>query len=86
MILSQGASAPSEGFSLSPLSTDRPMLDLSHLPVVNDPNVPAWQARVRIIEKILPRLSGDAEDRLKRERRTLLRRIHDVPMSVQLPL
>lgn len=62
------------------------MLDLSHLPVVNDPNVPAWQARVRVIEKILPRLSGDAEDRLKRERRTLLRRIHDVPMSVQLPL
>jgi hypothetical protein len=62
------------------------MLDLSHLPVVNDPNVPAWQARVRIIEKILPRLSGDAADRLLQERRTLLRRIHDVPMMVQLPL
>jgi hypothetical protein len=53
---------------------------------VADPNLPQWQARVRIIEKILPRLSGDAADRLLRERRTLLRRIHDVPMMVQLPL
>jgi len=62
------------------------MLDLSHLSVVNDPNVPAWQARVRIIEKLLPRLSGDAADRLLRERRTLLRRIHGVELAVQLPL
>lgn len=64
------------------------MLDLSNLPVINDPNVPAWQARVRIIEKILPRLTGDAEatDRLLRERRTLLRRIHGVELGVQLPL
>lgn len=62
------------------------MLDLSTFPVVNDPNVPAWQARVRIIEKILPRLSGESHDRLSMERRTLLRRIHDIPMQAQLPL
>lgn len=62
------------------------MLDLSHLPVVDDPNVPAWQARVRIIEKHLPRLSGDAADRLLRERRTLLRRIHGIELGIQLPL
>ena len=61
------------------------MIDLSHLSVVNDPNVPQWQARVRIIEKHLPRLSGEAADRLIRERTALLRRIHDIPLGVQLP-
>ena len=69
-----------------PPSKAKPMLDLSHLPVVDDPNLPAWQARVRIIEKILPRLSGEPRDRLLQERRTLLRRIHDIPMAIQLPV
>lgn len=63
------------------------MIDLSHLPVVDDPNLPQWQARVRIIEKHLPRLAhgSDAADRLERERRTLLRRIHGLPMGILLP-
>ena len=61
------------------------MIDLSRFPVVNDPNVPQWQARVRIIEKHLPRLSGEAADRLIRERTALLRRIHNIPLGIQLP-
>jgi hypothetical protein len=62
------------------------MLDLSNLPTVDHPDLPKWQARVAIIERLLPRLSGDSADRLLQERRTLLRRIHDVPMMVQLSL
>ena len=62
------------------------MLNLSHLPVVDHPDLPQWQKRVATIERLLPRLAGDAADKLLRERRTLLRLIHDVPMLVQLPL
>ena len=62
------------------------MLNLSHLPVVDHPDLLLWQKRVATIERLLPRLAGDAADKLLRERRTLLRLIHDVPMLVQLPL
>lgn len=62
------------------------MIDLAHLPVVADPNVPSWQARVRVIEKHLPKLTGEAHDRLARERRTLLRRIHGVELFTAFPL
>jgi hypothetical protein len=61
------------------------MIDPSNFPVINDPNVPQWQARVRVIEKHLPRLSGEAADRLIRERAALLRRIHNIPLGIQLP-
>ena len=62
------------------------MLDLSNLSVVNDPHLPQWQARVRIIEKHLPRFApgSTAADRLERERRTLLRLIHGLPMGMLL--
>ena len=62
------------------------MLDLSNLSTVDHPDLPKWQSRVATIERLLPRLSGDSADGLLRERRTLLRLIHDVPMWVQLPL
>ena len=77
----------SEGLTLSPPHLARAMIDLSRLPVVDDPNLPQWQARVRIIEKHLPRLAhgSDAADRLERERRTLLRLIHNLPMGMLLP-
>jgi hypothetical protein len=63
------------------------MLNLSNLPTINDPNLPQWQARVRIIEKHLPRLApgSAAADRLERERRTLLRLIHGLPQAMILP-
>lgn len=48
---------------------------------------PAWQQRVDTIDRLLPRLScADARERLQIERRTLLRRIHQIPQQVQLPL
>ena len=43
--------------------------------------------RLATIERLLPRLSdGEAIERLQRERRSLLRLIHGVPLSVELPL
>lgn len=62
------------------------MLDLSHLSIVDHPDVTKWQARVTTIERLLLKIDGDAADRLLRERRTLLRRIHGVELAVQLPL
>jgi hypothetical protein len=47
---------------------------------------PAWQRRVDTIDRLLPRLSGDAHERLQRERLALLRRIHNVPQMARLPL
>ena len=44
------------------------------------------ERRLATIERLLPRLSGEAEERLLRERRSLLRLIHEVPLSVELPL
>lgn len=62
------------------------MLDLSHLSVVDHPDVTKWQTRVATIERLLHKLSGDSAERLLRERRTLLRLIHGVELGVQLPL
>ena len=45
------------------------------------------ERRLATIERLLPRLSdGEAIERLQRERRSLLRLIHGVPLSVELPL
>jgi hypothetical protein len=44
------------------------------------------QKRVDTINRLLPRLSGEAAERLLRERRTLLRLIHNIPQQIQLPL
>lgn len=46
------------------------------------------ERRLATIERLLPRLSGDGEaiERLMRERRSLLRLIHRIPLSVELPL
>ena len=47
------------------------------------------QARVDVITRLLekhPLLDGSGRDRLLRERRTLLRIIHNVPQLAQLPL
>lgn len=62
------------------------MLNLSHLPVIDHPDVTKWQARVATIERLLLKLSGDSAERLLRERRTLLRLIHGIELGVQLPL
>ena len=44
------------------------------------------ERRLATIERLLPRLSGEAEERLLRERRSLLRLRHGVPLGAQLPL
>jgi hypothetical protein len=44
------------------------------------------QARVDTIDRLLYRLTGDAAERLKFERRSLLRQIHNIPAQIQLPL
>lgn len=46
------------------------------------------ERRLETIERLLPRLSGDgaAIERLLLERRSLLRLVHRVPLSVELPL
>jgi hypothetical protein len=44
------------------------------------------ERRLATIERLLPRLSGDAAERLLLERRSLLRLVHGVPLSVELPL
>ena len=45
------------------------------------------ERRLSTIERLLPRLSdGEAIERLQRERRSLLRLIHRIPLSVELPL
>jgi hypothetical protein len=50
-------------------------------------NTSALQQRVDTINSLLPRISrDDTRERLLRERRTLLRRIHDIPLYLQLPL
>lgn len=46
----------------------------------------AWQRRIDTIDRLLPRLSGDAADRLQMERRALVRRVYDIPQAVTLPL
>jgi hypothetical protein len=48
---------------------------------------PDWQQRVDTINSLLPRINrDDTRERLLRERRTLLRRIHGIPLYLQLPL
>lgn len=48
---------------------------------------PAWQQRVDTIDRLLLRMpDGHHRERLQRERRSLLRLIHDIPLQVQLPL
>ncbi len=74
------ASVESEGRELSPSELEAvlalpPRSELSPL-----------ERRLATIERLLPRLSGEAEERLLRERRALLRLIHGVPLSVELPL
>lgn len=44
------------------------------------------ERRLETIERLLPRLSGEAAERLMRERRSLLRLVHRIPLSVELPL
>lgn len=45
------------------------------------------QSRVDKINSLLPRLSDAWDrDRLMRERRTLLRQIHNIPVQIQLPV
>ena len=45
------------------------------------------EKRLATIERLLPRLSdGEARERLMRERRSLLRIVHRIPLSVELPL
>ena len=44
------------------------------------------ERRLATIERLLPRLSGEAEERLLRERRSLLRLLHGIPLSIELPL
>jgi hypothetical protein len=45
------------------------------------------QQRVDTINCLLPRINrDDTRERLLRERRTLLRQIHDIPTYLQLPL
>ena len=43
------------------------------------------ERRLETIERLLPRLSGEAAERLLFERRSLLRLIHNVQLSVELP-
>lgn len=61
------------------------MINLFHLPISDHPDAPQWQARVATIERLIPRLSGEAADKLQRERHSLLRRIHDIPLGILLP-
>jgi hypothetical protein len=50
-------------------------------------STPELQQRVDTINCLLPRINrDDTRERLLRERRTLLRQIHDIPTYLQLPL
>lgn len=44
------------------------------------------EQRLEAIERLLPRLSGEAEERLLIERRSLLRLLFDLPLCSSLPL
>jgi hypothetical protein len=44
------------------------------------------QRRVDTIDRLLLRLDGEAAEKLKFERRSLLRRIHKIPQGIILPL
>lgn len=44
------------------------------------------EKRLETIERLLPRLSGEAAERLLFERRSLLRLRHGLPLSIELPL
>jgi hypothetical protein len=46
----------------------------------------ALDRRIATIERLLPRLSGDAAERLMLERRSLLRIRHEIPLCCELPL
>lgn len=44
------------------------------------------ERRLAIIDRLLPRLSGESADRLMIERRSLLRLLHGIPLGAPLPL
>lgn len=76
------ASVESEGRQLTPSELEAVLA----LPPVR--RLSPEEKRLETIERLLPRLSGDGEaiERLMRERRSLLRRLHNVPLCVELPL
>ena len=76
------SSVESEGRQLSPSELEAVLA----LPPVR--RLSPEERRLETIERLLPRLLGDGEarERLLRERRSLLRLIHGVPLSVELPL
>lgn len=75
------ASVESEGRQLSPSELEAVLA----LPPRSE--LSPEERRLATIERLLPRLSdGEAIERLQRERRSLLRLIHRIPLSVELPL
>ena len=74
------ASVKSEGRQLSPSELE------AVLSLPSPSELSPEERRLATIERLLPRLSGEAAERLLRERRSLLRLRHGVPLSVELPL
>lgn len=74
------ASVESEGRQFSPSELE------AVLALPSRSELSREERRLATIERLLPRLSGDAAERLLLERRSLLRLIHGVPLSVELPL
>lgn len=76
------ASVESEGRQLSPSELEAVLA----LPPVR--RLSPEERRLETIERLLPRLSGDgaAIERLLLERRSLLRRLHGLPLAIELPL
>lgn len=76
------ASVESEGRQLSPSELEAVLA----LPPVR--RLSPEERRLETIERLLPRLCGDGEaiDRLLLERRSLLRRLHSLPLAIELPL
>ena len=75
------ASVESEGRQLSPSELEAVL----ELPPVR--RLSPEEQRLETIERLLPRLSdGEAIERLQGERRSLLRRLHGLPLAIELPL
>jgi hypothetical protein len=74
------ASVESEGRQLSPSELEAVLA----LPPRSE--LSPQERRLETIERLLPRLSGEAAERLMRERRSLLRLRHSLPLALELPL
>ena len=70
----------SEGREFSPSE----LLSLLALPPSSE--LSSLDRRLATLERLLLRLSGEAAERLKRERRSLLRLRYGLPLALELPL